>query len=254
MLFQLIDYSNFSIMKNNYSTGFSAWQTNKILTLFGLLLIMSLSLVAQNRSDNKYSRITSQVYLEQLLQQKSSSEFVITGEHTSKLTSVTHTYVRQAINGIEVCGTESSLHSDKAGRTIMAQVNFVANIGSSVKNASASISAEQAIAGVAQQMGYSLSNLQRLENLIGSNQKGVFNGAGISNRDIPVKLMYYFKEGFGTTMVWELSVMEKNTPDWWNFRVDASSGRIIDKDNWTASCNVMGDHSEEGHKAMAKNK
>jgi len=237
-------------MKNN-----NCWVINKRIALCSLLLVISLPLAAQNRGgDNKYPRITSQVYLEQLLQQKSSDEFVVTAEHTSKLSGVTHTYVRQAINGIEVCGTESSLHIDTAGSIIMAHVNFVANIGESVKNTSASISAEQAIAGVARQMGYNLSNLQRLENSTGSNQKGVFNGAGISNRDIPVKLMYYFKEGLGTTMVWELSVMEKNTPDWWNFRVDASSGRIIDKDNWTASCNVMGDHSEEGHKAMAKNK
>ncbi|WP_415372419.1 M36 family metallopeptidase [Patiriisocius sp. Uisw_047] len=241
-------------MKNNYSASISNSHMNKTLIFIGVLLIMSISLIAQNKRGDNYSKITSQGYLEQLLLQKSSNELVITGTHTSKLSGITHTYVRQAINGMEVCGTESSLHSDAAGKTIMAHVNFVANIDASMKNATASITAEQAIAGVSQQMGYNLSNLQRLENATGSNQKGVFNGAGISNRDIPVKLMYYFKEGLGTTMVWELSVMEKNTPDWWNFRVDASSGRIIDKDNWTASCNVMGDHSEEGHKAMAKNK
>ncbi len=226
----------------------------KNLFLFSLSLLLSLSAIAQDRGNNNYKRITSPSYLEQLLQEKTSAKYVITSEHTSKLSGVKHTYLRQAINGIEVCGTESSLHMDLTGRTITSHVNFVADIESSVKNASARITAQQAIENVAQQMGYKISNLQRLENASGSNQKGVFNGAGISSIEIPVRLVYYFKEGLGTILVWELSVMEINTSDWWNFRVDASSGTIIDKDNWTVNCSLPGDHSDEGHKAMAKNR
>ena len=226
-----------------------------VLLFLSFLFCVNFSF-SQTRKKEKEtnSRITSTAYLENLLKASNSNQYVITSEFTDSKSGIKHTYIRQAIDGVEVYGTESSIHKNANGKTLVAHVNFVANIGSSLKNASASISAEQAIASVARQMGYNLSNLQRLENSTGLNQKGVFNGAGISNRDIPVKLMYYFKEGQGTIMVWELSVMEKNTSDWWNFRVDASSGTIIDKDNWTASCNVMGDHSEEGHKAMAKNK
>jgi hypothetical protein len=241
-------------MKNNYSAGFNTRIFNKSITLFSLLFLMSLSLKAQDRGKEEYTRITSPNYLEQLLQKKSTSEYVITSEHTSKMSGIKHTYVRQAINGLEVFGTESSLHTDVTGKTVVAHVNFVKEIGASVKNSSTSITAEQAISRVAQQMNYQLSNLAQIESPNGINQKGLYNGAGISGRDIPVKLMYYYQEEIGTHLVWELSVMEKDSPDWWNFRVDASSGAIIDKDNWTNSCDIMGDHSEEGHKAMAKNK
>ncbi|WP_411894392.1 M36 family metallopeptidase [Winogradskyella sp. A2] len=221
-----------------------------LLLSFLFCVYYSFSQTKKEENEN-YLRITSTTYLENLLKSANNDEYVITSEYTDAKTGIKHTYIRQAINGIEVFGTESSLHTNANGQTIMAHVNFVANIGSSLKNSSASITATQAISSVAQQMGYSLSNLQRLENATGSNQKGVFNKAGISNRDIPVKLMYYFRDGHGSSMVWELSVMEKNTPDWWNFRVDASSGIIIDKDNWTVNCGLPGDHSEEGHKAKA---
>ena len=48
--------------------------------------------------------------------------------------------------------------------------------------------------------------------------------------------MYYYQEGIGTRLIWELSVQETATSDWWNFRVDAGTGAIIDKDNWTVYC------------------
>jgi Fungalysin metallopeptidase (M36). len=59
--------------------------------------------------------------------------------------------------------------------------------------------------------------------------------------------MYYYREGIGTVKVWELSIAELMSSDWWNFRVDASSGQIIDKDNWTISCNILGDHEDHVH-------
>ncbi|MFT5079283.1 MAG: hypothetical protein ACI917_001805, partial [Patiriisocius sp.] len=83
-------------MKNNYSASISNSHMNKTLIFIGVLLIMSISLIAQNKRGDNYSKITSQGYLEQLLLQKSSNELVITGTHTSKLSGITHTYVRQA--------------------------------------------------------------------------------------------------------------------------------------------------------------
>jgi len=96
-------------------------------------------------------------------------------------------------------------------------------------------------------MNYTISNLQKI-----GDSKGIFNNAGISKREIPVKLMFYYQEGIGTKMVWELSIQEINSSDWWNFRVDASTGQIIDKDNWTISCNVLGNHEDHNHDAPSE--
>ncbi|RMA57757.1 M36 family metallopeptidase [Ulvibacter antarcticus] len=225
-----------------------------IMGAIAILLFATFQLTAQSKTRQYNPRITSQQFLEELMSNPSATnEYVITSQHTSSLSGVEHTYIRQAINGIEVYGTESSMHKASNGATIRAHVNFVASIENTIVNSAASISPEEAIQAVANQMGYTVFNLQQKGNLRGINQKGVFNGGGISNRDIPVKLMYYYKQTEGTRLVWELSVNEKNTADWWNFRVDAATGKIIDKDNWTVSCNITGDHSEEGHNAMATN-
>ncbi len=82
------------------------------------------------------------------------------------------------------------------------------------------ISAEQTISSVVGQMGYRIFNLREIESSKGISKKGIFNKAGISNSDIPVRLMYYFQDGIGTTLVWELSINETDSSNWWNFRVD----------------------------------
>ncbi len=175
------------------------------------------------------------ISLEERIKTK-SLDYVITSEHISRTSGIHHIYLRQAINGIEVYGTDSSIHIDAIGKTVTSHDKFVNNIQSGLKNATASLSAAEAISSVARQMGYKLSNLQALEKNGGINQSMVFNKANISASDIPVRLMYYYREGFGTTLVWELSVEELDSSDWWNFRVDANTGTIIDKDNWTVSC------------------
>ena len=64
--------------------------------------------------------------------------------------------------------------------------------------------------------------------------------------------MYYYREGFGTQLVWELSILKLDSDNWWNFRVDAATGAIIDKDNLMVSCKEDG-HNGHKHDTTDKN-
>jgi len=222
------------------------------LLLFTVLCVLSIQLSAQQKNPEKEKEAAqmavkpSSVSLERLIQQK-SADFVITKQHVSRTSGVNHVYLRQAINGLEVYGTESSVHIDRNGKVLMEHNKFLSDIKATLKSSSQGISARQAITSVAGQMGYHITNLQEIKSLGGKNNATVFNKAGISSEEIPTKLMYYYREGVGTYLVWELSIAEKTSPDWWNFRVDASTGKIIDKDNWTVSCNILGAHEDHAH-------
>lgn len=224
--------------------------------LLMLLCMLTIQLSAQDQNserEKKAARIateTASISLEKLIKQKDDS-YIITKEHVSSISDVHHIYLRQAINGLEVYGTESSIHIDKTGKVLMEHNKLLTDASSTVKSSSQGISASQAINSVARQMGYQVKNLEKINNIGGKNKAAVFNKAGISSEDIPTKLMYYYREGVGTYLVWELSVAEKTSSDWWNFRVDASSGTIIDKDNWTVSCNILGDHKDHVHSENA---
>ncbi len=214
--------------------------------------MLSLQLTAQQKNPEKEKEAAlaaaqpSAISLQNLIKQKSDS-YVITKEHTSRISGVHHVYLRQAINGLEVYGTESGVHLDKTGKVLMEHNKFLKDINATLKNSSQGVTARAAITSVANQMGYKISNLQEVKSIGGKNKAAVFNKAGISSEEIPVKLMYYYRKGIGTQLVWELSIAEKTSPDWWNFRVDAATGKIIDKDNWTVSCNILGDHESHVH-------
>lgn len=221
----------------------------KVFISLSLLLFICTHLWAQkNSSINEKAESKSTISLENLIKQ-ASSNYVITKQHVSSTSGVHHIYLRQAINGLEVYGTESSVHIDKTGTTIATHNNFLHDVQGTVLRSSQSLSASQAITSVANQMGYKLSNLQQLRSEGGINKKTVFGKSGISSEEIPVKLMYYYQKGIGTTLVWELSIAELNSSDWWNFRVDAGTGKIIDKDNFTDYCNILETHSHEDYTA-----
>lgn len=228
----------------------------KNTTLFLLALcLLTFQLNAQDtnreeeeRREAKILNESSSISLEELIKQKNDT-YVITKQHVSSISGVHHIYLRQAINGIEVYGTESSIHIDKNGKVLVAHNKFLADIQATLKSNAQGISAKQAITSVARQMNYKIGNLQEVKSIGGKNKAAVFNKADISSEDIPVKLMYYYRQGIGTQLVWELSVSETTSSDWWNFRVDASTGNIIDKDNWTLYCNILGDHEDHIHAA-----
>lgn len=220
--------------------------------LLMLFCMLALQLSAQHKNPEKEKQAAQQATkpstasLEKLIAQKSNA-YVVTNENVSKKSGIRHVYLRQAINGLEVYGTESSVHFDKTGKVLTEHNNFLTDVEATLKNSSQGLDARAAIAAVANQMGYKISNLREIKSIGGKNKAAVFNKADISLVDIPVKLMYYYREGIGTQLVWELSIAEKTSTDWWNFRVDAVTGKIIDKENWTVSCNIMDGHNEHFH-------
>ena len=202
-------------------------KTTRFLWL--IIALFSLQLTAQNKNkEEEKANAPSSISLQELVKNKSSN-YVITAEHVSRTSGIHHIYLRQAINGLEVYGTESSVHLDQSGSAIQTHNKFLHDIQATVKSSSIGVNSSQAISSVANQMGYKVSDLRELENKGGINQQSVYSKAGISKTEIPVKLMYYYKKGEGTIMVWELSIAEVNSDDWWNFRVDAATGTIIIK-------------------------
>ena len=265
-------------MRNNYlSFRMCKLFSIKALFAFTLLSLSSIQLNAQAKksvlkqngttvsakpnktlsvkgSEASGTRIKSRTFLEQLVSAKKTSDYVVTSEHISSVSGIHHVYIRQAIDNIEVIGTASSLHTDKNGEIIVSHVNFVKDIDNTIHSRSASITPEQAIASVSQKMGYGevvglkkRTNINQAGRTAYQNRAVLYNRGGISNTDIPVKQIYYYEDGVGAKLAWELSIEDKQSSDWYNFIVDANTGEILTKHNFTTSCNVAGDHSDHNH-------
>ena len=175
----------------------------KIKQILRVVIILCCVQLSAQKSDNKKQQATSSISLEKLLQQKSNA-ITITHQHTSSVSGIKHVYLRQAINGIGVYGTESSIHTDASGKTIVTHNNFKKNLSNTITSNSSSLNASEAIQAVASRMNYSISNLQEISYEGGVNKKTLFNGGNISENEIPAKLLYNYSKKTGTRIVWEL--------------------------------------------------
>ena len=223
----------------------------KIKQIIQVLVVLFCVQLSAQKNDNKKQQATSSISIEKLLQQKSNA-ITITHQHKSSVSGIKHIYLRQAINGIGVYGTESSIHKDASGKTIVTHNNFKNKLSTTITSNSASLTASEAIYAVANTMGYSINGLEVIAYEGGPSKKTLFNGGSISENEIPAKLLYYYSKKTGTRITWELSIKETTGSDWWNFQVDAVSGEILYKENWTVSCNILGDHNTHNHSNNAK--
>ena len=192
---------------------------------FGILAFMTLGVAftaqGQTRNFNLDQQLQELVVKEALFQE--DADYIITSEHTSAVSGTHHVYFVQAINGIPVKGTESSIHINADGKLSNFNNKMIKNLFNEAKDKTGSaMTAEMAIQNVATRMVYSMSeSLTQLERK--DNGVVLYSKAGISEREIPTQLVYHYDAKDGLTLTWELSIAETRSADWYHFFVDAQS-------------------------------
>lgn len=210
-----------------------------------ILLIFSGTVVAQNFSGAINRQLNHFVEQNELLPQ--DVHWQITSESFSKKSGIQHVYFRQSINGIEIYGTESSIHLLADGRVISENSKFIKNTAQKRKGANVpSLTAVQAVQAAAGHLNYRISgSLSVLEGPTGVDKKTLLSDGGISWSPIPAKLMYAQTLDNELVLAWDISIQEKSQQDWWSLRIDAQTGAIINRDNWMVSCAIHHDHSND---------
>lgn len=177
----------------------------------------------------------------------SDMDWVITNENVSRTSGVHHVYFLQRVNGLDVYGTESSVHILPNGTVLASNIRFVENSDNRVSgSASPGLSAVQAVNAAATQLNYTISEeLTVLDVERGLSQKTLMSKGGISLSEIPAELMYQLDDNNKLVLTWNLSIEETSRLNWWSVRVDATTGAIVDKNNWMVTCTFEHDHSED---------
>ncbi len=171
----------------------------------------------------------------------------VTSQHRSNTSGVYHVYFNQTLNGIQIKGTESSLHILSNGKTLSGSVNFFKKASEkAIGGKTPSISARTAIQKAAGKLGYSLEgSLTELQKKNNPSQETIFSKGGISLSEIPAKLVYKITKDNKLVLAWDISIEEKTRQNWWSLRVDATTGEIIDQNNWMVSCTADHDHNHD---------
>jgi extracellular elastinolytic metalloproteinase len=235
------------LYRESYPGAFANWFISLTLTLIILhkmkkyilasfAFLVTCSLFAQYSA----TQITS-FYKSQQAQWSLTGEdvanFVITNQYTSVGSGVTHIYLRQVVNGVEVFNANTSMHISKEGNLITLNNGFVANASEKAAPAKPSIAVSSALNAAGNHVGMNLAPVMSKADIPMQNNRLSISDPSISPE--PVKAgLYYLQTESGLVLTYNVEVFDNTTNDWWNVRVNANDGSVIEKNNWTTHCNV----------------
>ena len=160
---------------------------------------------------------------------------LVTSSYFDATMGLTHTYLLQRVNGVPVFGATGDVHTDRSGKVVSSYQGFVPGAAATAPSAKPSLSAADGVAAAAAALGLSRPvGLQVTDDVVNNQGIIMFNKGGISEFDIPVQLMYA-RTATGLVLVWNVTIAQLDQQHQWNARVDAHTGRLIDKNDFTVS-------------------
>jgi len=198
----------------------------KKIFVTGVLTLVVLSVFAQ----------LPESFIRQIVQNKSglsTLDFTITAQHTNPRTGVTHVYMRQKLNGFEVYNVNPSIHFDKSRNVVAFHNKFVNTPADKSYPTAPVVSYMTALQNAASHVEAALPVT------LNKQVKAAADGKYILSETTPVsaKTYYYAADG-GIRLAWNIELYDNETHNWWHIQVDAETGVILDKNNWTTQCSV----------------
>lgn len=183
-------------------------------------------------------------------------QWELTNQHISSTSGIHHIYFRQLVNGLPVYGTESGVHLRPNGSVLYANDRFIDNTASKMNGATTpGLSALQAVQAAAGQLNYRITGtLTVIDQQLNAAQETLISDGGMSKTNIPAKLVFQLNNNNELVLAWDISIQSSEKEDeWFSMRVDASTGVIIDKNNWIVSCGFEHDHNTDNDEILDYN-
>src|SRR5262245_22326537 len=155
-------------------------------------------------------------------------DLVVTDQYTTEHNGVTHIYLRQAIGGIEVLGTEVNVNVARDGSVMNAGGRFTAATAKA-RSRAVRIDAPQALRAAARHLGLALREAPAV-----TSQKGgpasaqVLTAPGASSEPVPAQLVYKLMASGEVRLAWQIEIEETGGEHWWNVQVDAETAEVLD--------------------------
>ncbi|MEP6712216.1 MAG: M36 family metallopeptidase [Ferruginibacter sp.] len=207
----------------------------KILLFFILLYSVAL-LKAQNIDNATVIKLVEKNNVAIGLSEESFKDIIISSAYYNKETQTQMVYLMQGYKGLPVYNQMLVL-AFKNDQLLSKTGAFIEDIGKATAGASAipSISAQIAVGDAFNEQKIKLPTLVSTNNSTGGNVINFGKPLKVTE-NITAELMWLpVEKGTQTTvkLVWQVQVAPKGTDDVWHIRIDAASGKTIDKVNIT---------------------
>lgn len=222
---------------------------NRWLLAFALAAGALLNGRAQNSDalDLAKAYVQKQIATWQLLPED-VRDMALTDRYQSAHNGVTHLYFAQQHAGIPVFTGIMGVHVRPDGRIAYANHRFVSSLASKVNATQPALTPLQAIERIAedtqtpQPWNWKLTARP-------SAHRYVYDGGAAVQADVTVQLVWQpLRTRDEARLAWHVTLAPAHSSDWWSARVDALTGEILEKNNWTLYCSF---HQEDDTAADA---
>lgn len=167
------------------------------------------------------------------------SDLVVNDQFQSKHNGVTHIYFMQRHQGIEIHNAIMNVNILPNGEILYVGDNLVRSVSEKVNTTVAAIEPETAIYAAADHLN--INHFGELTLKTKTAGQYIYEGGELSNTDIITQLKYTpVFNSFGHVthlrLTWDLAIDQKNNADYYSLRMDALTGELVDKNNYTVYC------------------
>lgn len=217
--------------------------TKKVYLLLASLFLITTVFGQHEKAINAAKQYLSENTTKWQLTEADIADIAIENIFTSKHNGVTHIYFNQQYQGIKIFNALSTVNVLPNGEILHASNRFLPNISTLVNTTQARINPEVAIRSAA--LHLEIKTAANLNNKVSEGRnKVVYTNTNISNSDISVEPIYQLMEDGKLHLAWQLAIDMTEKSDYWNVRVDAQTGAVISKNNWTTHC-TLGMHEHQ---------
>ncbi len=162
-------------------------------------------------------------------------DVVLSDQSTSIQNGMTNIYFIQRHEGIEIYNAIMNYTISKDGKVVFSGNRFIPNVASKINSTKPALSPEQAVLAAAKVLGAGMIQRPRLVTQKGNNSF-VFEKGDLSRTEIPVKLRYQLLKDGKLRLAYDMAIDYKGSHDYWGMRIDALTGELLDRNNFTVHC------------------
>ncbi len=158
---------------------------------------------------------------------------IINSNYKDAGSGIEYVYIQQSYKSIKVFNIVISL-AFKNEKLLYSSGKFLNASGSFNESEIPRIEAVNAVSKAALHLKLKpTSAIITKKNSFAVDKKMLFSADGIAKQDIESELLWAQDDTGKVHLTWNVSIDVQNSNDWWNVRVDALTGEIVNKDNWT---------------------
>jgi hypothetical protein len=161
--------------------------------------------------------------------------FEVTDRVFSRLTGATHIYLRQTSRGIPLYNGQLQVNINRDGRILSVHNAFHPDLAARTQGREApALSPPQALRIAAESLGLDFVEVRVLTPPEGERRRSRLLAPALSRRDIDVELFWLTVSRNEVQLVWNFQVETPDGDHFYDFNVDAVSGKIWTRFDWTA--------------------